>query len=80
MSAAGGTPAPNAGGMQWAMPIECPDGGMQADPHAGHTGNGRVFACGKGRPPSRGAGYRRRHCGPAAISPEKCEPEGVGHD
>lgn len=43
-------------------------------------GNGRVFACGKGRPPMRGARYHCRHCDPTATSPEKCEPKGVGHD
>ena len=57
---------------------ECPDCGGQADPHAGHTGNGRVPACGEGRPPMRGAVCRCRHCDPTATSPGKCEPKGVG--
>lgn len=59
---------------------ECTCCGKQVDSHAGHTDDGRVSACGKGKPPMRGAGYHRRHCDPTAISPEKCEPEGVGHD
>ena len=60
--------------------IECPDCGGRADSHAGHTGNGRVLACGEGKPPVRGAAYRRRHCGPTAIFTGKCGLKGVGHD
>ena len=59
---------------------KCPDCGGQVDPHAGHIDDGRVSACGKGKPPMREAGYRCRHCGPTIISPEKCGPEGVGND
>lgn len=50
--------------------IECTDCGRQVDSHAGHIDNGRVFACEKGKPPMREAGYHCRHC----------EPKGVGHD
>lgn len=39
-----------------------------------------AFACGKGGPPVRGAGYRRRHRDPTVIFPGRCEPKGVGHD
>ena len=64
----------------YAMCAACPDCGRQVDSHAGHIDNGRVPACGKGRPHMREAGHHRRHCGPTAISPEKCEPKAVGHD
>lgn len=58
------------GGRGGHAGTECPDCGRQADPHAGHIGNGRVFVCEKGKPPMRGA----------VVSPEKCGPEGAGHD
>ena len=41
---------------------------------------GRVFACGKGRPPMREARYHCRHCGPTATFPKECGPKGVGDD
>ena len=62
------------------MDIECPGCGGQVDSHAGHTGNGRVFVCEKGRPPMREARYRCPHCGSTTIFLEKCEPKGAGDD
>lgn len=60
--------------------IECPDCGKQIDLHAGHTDNGRVFVCEKGKPPMREARYHCRHCDSTVILLEKCEPKGVDHD
>lgn len=71
--------ARRVGGGEADMGIRCPDCGGQVDFHAGHTGNGRVFVCEKGKPPMRDAGYHCRRRDPTAISPKKCEPEGVSH-
>lgn len=66
-----------AEGTGWSeVGIECPNCGGQADPHAGHAGDGRVFVCEKGRPLMREARYRCRHCGSTIVFLEKCEPEG----
>ena len=61
------------------MPIECPDCGGQVDFHAGHTDNGRVFACEKGKPPTREVEYHCGNCDSTAIFTKKCEPKGVDH-
>lgn len=61
------------------MPIECPDCGGQVDSHAGHIDNGRVFACEKGKPPTRGVEYHCGNCDSTTISIEKCEPKEVDH-
>ena len=72
--------AKRVGGGEADMGIRCPDCGGQVDSHAGHIDDGRVSVCGKGRPPTREAGYRCGNCDSTAISIEKCEPKGVDHD
>lgn len=68
--------AGRAGGGKAGMGAECPDCGGRT----GRIDKGDAPACGNGGPPMRGAGYHRRHRGPTAISPEKCEQKEVDHD
>lgn len=57
---------------------ECPNCGGRIGPHAGHTPDGRVFVCEKGRPPMREVEYRCGNCNSTVIFLEKCEPEVTG--
>lgn len=58
--------------------VECPNCGGQVDPHGGHTPDGRVFVCEKGKPLMREVRYHCRRCGSTIVFLEKCEPEGAG--